>query len=43
MLVAGWWGFVAGAALLVGALLGLYARASTRTIGLVMGLAPGCS
>lgn len=41
MLVAGWWGFVAGAALLVGSLLGLYARASTRTIGLVMGFGAG--
>ncbi len=41
MLLAGWWGLVAGLALLLGAVLGLYARASVRTIGLVMGFGAG--
>ncbi|MDQ1688599.1 MAG: zinc transporter, family [Frankiaceae bacterium] len=41
MLEAAFWGFVAGAALLVGALIGLYARASTRVIALVMGFGSG--
>ena len=36
MLEAAWWGFVGGAALLVGALLGLYVRVGLRVIGLVM-------
>ena len=35
-LVAGFWGFVGGAALLVGALVGLYAGASQRTVSIVM-------
>lgn len=41
MLEAAWWGFVAGAALLIGALLGIYVRASTRVVGLVMGFGVG--
>ena len=41
MLEAAWWGLVAGGALVVGALLGLYAKASTRTIGLVMAFGAG--
>ena len=41
MLEATFWGLVGGAALLVGALLGLYARASYRTIGLVMAFGAG--
>ncbi|CAN7397915.1 ZIP family zinc transporter [Terrabacter sp. LjRoot27] len=41
MLTATFWGLVGGAALLVGALLGLYARASYRVIGLVMAFGAG--
>lgn len=41
MLIATWWGFVGGVALIVGALLGVYARASNRVIGLVMGFGAG--
>lgn len=41
MLEAAFWGLVGGAALLVGALVGLYARASARTIGLIMGFGSG--
>ena len=41
MLEAGFWGFVGGAALLLGALIGLKARSSQRTIGLVMGFGSG--
>lgn len=41
MLEAAWWGFVGGAALLIGALAGLYLPASTRFIGLIMGFGTG--
>ncbi|HEU0132482.1 MAG TPA: ZIP family zinc transporter [Mycobacteriales bacterium] len=41
MLEAACWGFVGGAALLVGALLGLYLPTSARVIGLVMGFGAG--
>ncbi len=41
MLEAAFWGFVGGAALLVGALAGIYLRFSTRTLGLVMGFGAG--
>jgi ZIP family zinc transporter len=41
VLEAAFWGFVGGVALLVGALVGLYARASARAIGLVMGFGAG--
>jgi ZIP family zinc transporter len=41
VLEAAFWGLVGGAALLVGALVGLYARASSRVIGLVMGFGAG--
>lgn len=41
MLVAAWWGFVAGAALLVGALAGVFLSVSNRIIGLVMGFGAG--
>jgi zinc transporter, ZIP family len=41
MLIATWWGFVGGAALLVGAVLGWYAKASNRFIGLIMGFGAG--
>ncbi len=41
MLVAAWWGFVGGAALLVGALMGLYLKVSLRAIGLVMAFGAG--
>ena len=41
MLTATFWGLVGGAALLIGALLGLYARASYRVIGLVMAFGAG--
>ena len=41
MLSAAWWGFVGGAALVVGALLGVFVRASTRAVGLVMGFGAG--
>jgi zinc transporter, ZIP family len=40
-LAAGFWGFVGGASLLVGALVGIYARASKRTIATVMALGSG--
>jgi len=38
---AAWWGFVGGAALLVGALLGLYLKVGLRVIGLVMAFGAG--
>ena len=41
MLEAAWWGFVGGAALLVGALLGLYLKVGLRAIGLVMAFGAG--
>src|SRR4051812_20741612 len=41
MLTAAWWGFVAGAALLIGALVGIYARTSRRVIGLIMAFGSG--
>jgi ZIP family zinc transporter len=41
VLEAGFWGFVGGAALLVGALVGLKARTNQRTIGLVMAFGAG--
>lgn len=41
MLEAAWWGFVGGAALLVGALLGLYLKVGLRVIGLVMAFGAG--
>lgn len=41
VLEAGFWGFVGGVALLVGALVGLYARQSQRVIGLIMGFGAG--
>ena len=40
-LAAGFWGFVAGASLLVGAFLGLYAGASQRVISIFMGAGAG--
>jgi ZIP family zinc transporter len=40
-LAAGFWGFVGGAALLVGALIGIYAGASRRTIATIMALGAG--
>ena len=40
-LVAGFWGFVGGAALLLGALVGLYAGASQRIISIVMAIGAG--
>jgi ZIP family zinc transporter len=40
-LVAGCWGFVGGAALLVGAFIGLYAGASQRVISIVMAAGAG--
>ena len=40
-LAAGFWGFVGGAALLVGAILGLYAGASQRVISIVMAAGAG--
>lgn len=40
-LTAGFWGFVGGASLVVGALLGLYTRASRRLIGLIMAAGAG--
>ncbi len=39
--VAGLWGLAAGSSLLIGAAVGLWARASRRTIGLVMALGAG--
>lgn len=41
MLEAAFWGLVGGAALLVGALMALYLRTSTRFVGLVMGFGTG--
>ncbi|GAA5034873.1 ZIP family zinc transporter [Terrabacter aeriphilus] len=41
MWTATFWGLVGGAALLVGALLGLFARASNRVIGIVMAFGAG--
>ncbi|MFL6176590.1 MAG: ZIP family metal transporter [Ornithinibacter sp.] len=41
MLEAAFWGFVGGAALLVGALLGLYLKVGLRAIGLVMAFGAG--
>ena len=40
-LVAGFWGFVGGASLLVGAFIGLYAGASQRVISVVMAVGAG--
>ena len=40
-LAAGFWGFVGGASLLLGALVGVYAGASKRTIATVMALGAG--
>lgn len=40
-LAAGFWGFVGGAALLVGALLGLYSGATQRVIAVVMAIGAG--
>jgi len=40
-LAAGFWGFVGGASLLLGALVGIYAGASRRTIATVMALGAG--
>jgi ZIP family zinc transporter len=40
-LAAGFWGFVGGVSLLVGALLGLYAGASQRVISVVMAIGAG--
>jgi ZIP family zinc transporter len=40
-LLAGFWGFVGGASLLVGALLGLHAGASQRVISVVMAVGAG--
>jgi ZIP family zinc transporter len=41
VLVAAFWGLVGGVALLVGAVIGLYGRASTQVIGLIMGFGSG--
>ncbi|MDQ3910601.1 MAG: ZIP family zinc transporter [Actinomycetota bacterium] len=41
VMMAGFWGFVAGAALLVGALLGLHTGASQRAISMVMAVGAG--
>lgn len=41
MLEAAFWGFVGGAALLIGAAIGLYAGQNQRVIGLVMGFGAG--
>jgi ZIP family zinc transporter len=41
MLEAGFWGFVGGAALLLGALIGLKVRTGQRTIGLIMAFGAG--
>jgi ZIP family zinc transporter len=41
MLAAAWWGFVGGAALLIGGAIGAFARTSQRTIGLVMAFGAG--
>jgi ZIP family zinc transporter len=41
VLEAAWWGFVGGAALLIGALFGLYVKVGLRVIGLVMAFGAG--
>jgi ZIP family zinc transporter len=41
VLEAAWWGFVGGAALLVGAAMALWLQTSTRFVGLVMGFGTG--
>ena len=41
MLAAAWWGFVGGAALMIGAFLGIYLPVSSRLIGLVMAFGAG--
>ncbi len=41
MLLAAWWGFVGGFALILGALAGLYLPVSKRVIGLIMGFGTG--
>jgi zinc transporter, ZIP family len=41
MLAAGFWGFVGGASLLLGALIGLFLPVPTRLVGLVMGFGVG--
>ena len=41
MLLAAWWGFVGGFALILGALAGLYLPVSKRVIGLIMGFGAG--
>lgn len=41
MLLAAFWGFVGGFALLIGAVIGVYARASSRLIGLIMAFGAG--
>jgi zinc transporter, ZIP family len=41
-LTAGFWGFVGGASLLVGAIVGLYAGASQRAIFVVMVVGRAC-
>jgi ZIP family zinc transporter len=41
MLTAGFWGFVGGASLLLGALIGLFLPVPTRLVGLVMGFGVG--
>jgi ZIP family zinc transporter len=41
VLLAGWWGFVGGIALVLGAVLGLVLDVSSRTIGLVMAFGAG--
>jgi ZIP family zinc transporter len=41
VLGAAFWGFVGGSALLVGALIGIYVRTSTRVIGLIMAFGSG--
>jgi len=41
VLLAGWWGFVGGIALVLGAVLGLVRDVSSRTIGLVMAFGAG--
>ena len=40
-LAAGFWGFVGGVSLLIGAVIGLYAGASQRMISLVMAIGAG--
>src|SRR5262245_36711096 len=41
MLEASWWGFVGGAALLLGAAIGVFVPTSLRNVGLVMGFGMG--